>query len=73
MIRKITPDGTVSDYAGPLCVACGYGAGDDRDKLSYPRQVCWNPVDGNLYVAALNRERIVKITGQDTSVPSSVI
>jgi sugar lactone lactonase YvrE len=64
IIRKITPDGTVSDYAGPLCVDCDYG-GDDKDMLSYPGGLCWNPIDGNLYVAALNRERVVKITGVD--------
>jgi sugar lactone lactonase YvrE len=65
-IRKITPNGTVSDYVGPLCVACNMGSGDDSDMLSYPREICYNPADGNLYVAAANRERIVKITGKDT-------
>ncbi|MDR0559726.1 MAG: Ig-like domain-containing protein [Prevotellaceae bacterium] len=62
LIRKITSNGTVSDHAGVLCEGCPMGEKPDDDMLSYPQYVCWNPVNGKLYVAALNRERIVQIT-----------
>ena len=71
VIRKITPGGIVSTFAGTVGVAtdlatctnstCGDGAGIQAS-FNYPQGITYDPVSNSLYVTDIGSQRVRKVT-----------